>query len=261
MNEQTELDDNQIKQLADSFLFPSTPDIATGVRGRLEVDKPAGYTRSMRLVWAILLCLFLVAGLFMIPQVRAAALRFFNIGAITIFELDETNEPIKETAVISATKPPTSLIEKLGIATEITYTDVLSVTTSYYLPTTPTDLGQPDQLFLYQSDVDWPTTLISVWKADGAQAESLALYQIEAAQFAYKGASYFEETAVNEQRAMWIEGPHLFRLQNAQWQEWQFVEGNVLIWWHEDQLTFRLEGASSLEEALRIAESLTKVEE
>ncbi len=73
--------------------------------------------------------------------------------------------------------------------------------------------------------------------------------------------SVIAETAVNGQWAIWLEWPHQFRLADGRWQEWQFIESNVLIWWAREGLTFRLEGADSLTEAVRIAESLHKYEE
>lgn len=264
MNDNTKPDDNRIQQMANTFDFPPTPDIAGNVRLQLEADKPNLYVRSpMRLAWVILLVFFLCVGsLFMVPQLRAAALRFFHIGAITIFEWDQ---PVKETAVLTATKPtPPTLIERLGIATEISVAEAQSrVSKAYYLPSYPLDLGLPSHIYTHDNPNSWPpSAIISVWQANPTdETPLLALYQIEVARFAYKGATSFEETAVNGQRAMWIEEPHLFRLQNTQWQEWQFVEGNVLIWWHEDDLTFRLEGADSFEDAIRIAESLVIVEE
>ena len=97
--------------------------------------------------------------------------------------------------------------------------------------------------------------MISIW-----EESEIALYQIGVAQFALKSASIVETTAVNDQYAVWLEEPHPFWLQNAPAQEWQYVDGHVLIWWHKDGLTFRLEGASSMVEAVRIAESIKKME-
>ena len=252
MNEQKRIQDNQIQQIASSFKYPPTPNISRNVSAQLQVSKKHSYARPKVLAWAVLLIIFLMVGLLSVPQVRAAALRFFNIGAITIFE-----QPVENTAVLNATKPATPLIEQLGIVTEISLAEAQNQSDkAYYLPA---NLGQPDHIYLYDDTHSWPpTAIISVWQTEASQ---LALYQIEAPQFAYKGATTFEETAVNGQRAMWITSSHPFQLQNNQWQEWQFVEGNVLIWWHEDGITFRLEGAKSLEEAMRMAESVTKMED
>jgi uncharacterized protein (AIM24 family) len=79
------------------------------------------------------------------------------------------------------------------------------------------------------------------------------------AQYAYKGSETLEMTEVNGNQAFWLVGPHYFRLRDSSAEEWLFVEGSVLIWWDGD-VTYRLEGAESLEKALRIAESLQVVE-
>ena len=76
-----------------------------------------------------------------------------------------------------------------------------------------------------------------------------------------ENAPLIMETAVNGRPAFWVMGPHTFMLTNGRAQEWQFIEGNVLIWWTGKNLTFRLEGAESLTEAIRMAESLHEVEE
>ena len=262
MNRQVEIQELQIQTIVASFDYPATPDIAAGVRNRLQDANGRPQKRvSLKLAWAFVLVLLFAAGLMLVPQVRAAVLRMFNMGAITIFEVDEFEQLVGETAVLSATKPALpALIVQLGIAEEISLTEAIAQSSApYYLPTYPANLAKPDHVYLTS---DQPATIVSVWQADQtAEEPALVLYQIGAEQFAFKGATVLEETAVNGQWAIWMALPHYFWLQSNRWQEWQFVEGNVLIWWHEDGLTFRLEGVDSLAEAVRIAESLAKVEE
>jgi hypothetical protein len=87
------------------------------------------------------------------------------------------------------------------------------------------------------------------------------LYQIHATSFAYKEAEQVRQTTVNGREAFWIEGGHWLQLQDGMVQPWLFVEGNVLIWWSERDITFRLESGLSLTEAKQIAESLVIVPE
>ena len=262
MNEQVEFQEKRIQELAASFVYPATPDVSRDVRERLLV-KNGRYQRSpMRLAWAIVLAAILAAGLLMVPQVRAAFLRMFNIGAITIFEVEDMDELVGNTAVLSADKQTPAPVVRAGLADEVTFSEALEQSSRpLYLPTYPSDLPLPDHLYMYGSETGWPPALVYLWQDVPPMAEDgMALYQIWAAQFALKGATILEETTVNGQRAFWLDEPHYFMVPNEVWQEWQFIDGNVLIWWHEDGLTFRLEGADSLEEALRIAESLEKVE-
>ncbi len=254
MKEQNELEQwaERVQGLAASFPYPPTPDTRIVVRQRVGSRPSVYFTRSPRLAWVVIL-VALVLALLAVPQVRAAMLRLFQIGAITIFEVDEPPLPSAE---IWATKPARLPLVAQGLAREISLAEVqTAVPGGLYLPTYPADLGEPDVVYL--AETGWPQTVISVWN----EPTDLALYQIGAEQFAYKGAPVIEETAVNGQWALWLEGPHRFMLADGRWQEWQFIESNVLIWWTRDGLTFRLEGAESLAEAIRMAESLHKFED
>ncbi|MBE7531852.1 MAG: hypothetical protein HND44_08315 [Chloroflexi bacterium] len=241
-----------VQEMAASFPYPPTPDSRGGVRQPMGSRPSVHFARSPRLAWVVIL-VALVLALLAVPQVRAAMLRLFQIGAITVFEVDEPPLPSAE---IWATKPARLPLVAQGLAVEVSLAEArTAVPTGLFLPTYPADLGKPDVVYL--AETGWPQTIISVWN----EPTDLALYQIGAEQFAYKGAPVIEETAVNGQWAIWLAGPHRFMLADGRWQEWQFIESNVLIWWARDGLTFRLEGAESLAAAIRIAESLHKYED
>ncbi|MCL4263728.1 MAG: hypothetical protein KJ069_10955 [Anaerolineae bacterium] len=254
LNEQQEIEQwaERVQGLATSFPYPPTPDTRMVVGQRVGSRPSARLTHTSRLAWVVILVALALA-LLAVPQVRAAMLRLFQIGAITIFEVDEPPLPSAE---IWATKPARLPLVAQGLAVEISLAEAqTAVPTGLFLPTYPADLGEPDVVYL--AETGWPQTVISIWN----EPTVLALYQIGAEQFAYKGAPVIEETAVNGQWAIWLEGPHRFMLADGRWQEWQFIESNVLIWWTREGLTFRLEGTTSLAEAVRIAESLHKFEE
>jgi len=255
--------EEHIQNVAASFAYPPTPDMPAVVRARLRKrpfgKRPSGLrTVSSRLAWAIAVVVLLMLTLLAVPQVRAAVLRFFQIGAITVFE---TGESPNTNAEIWASKSTPLPIVAQGVATRITLAEAqTAVSAGLFLPTYPADLGQPDAVYL--AGKGWPQTVIFVWQEKAFPSQTrLALYQIGASQFAYKGASILEETAVNGQRAIWLEGPHAFLLANGQWEDWQFIDSNVLVWYAENGLTFRLEGADTLTEAVLIAESLEKLKE
>jgi hypothetical protein len=63
------------------------------------------------------------------------------------------------------------------------------------------------------------------------------------------------QTTVNGQPAVWAEGPYILRVRNGYIDERRLIEGHVLIW-KEGDVTYRLETDLSLEEAVKIAESL-----
>lgn len=258
MNERSELTETEIRNLAASFPYPATPDLSSAVPVKLE----QGYGRRplplTRLAWAALLVLILLAGMMMVPQVRAAIFRMFNIGAITIFELDEAERPLTDSTGIYAVKPTVAPLVPRDIALEVSLAEAQDLldTRPLYLPGYPRHLAEPDRIYWVDPQYQLTPTVISIWEDEG-----LALYQIGVAQFAAKGATIVAQTTVNNQRAVWLDDPHFFWLQNGATQEWQYVDGHVLIWWHEAGLTFRLEGAATLAEAIRIAESMEILED
>jgi hypothetical protein len=63
------------------------------------------------------------------------------------------------------------------------------------------------------------------------------------------------ETTVNGQYALWVKGSHMLEIQGNDYQSLRLVDGNVLIW-EVGSITYRLETDLSMEEAIRIAESL-----
>ncbi len=60
---------------------------------------------------------------------------------------------------------------------------------------------------------------------------------------------------MNGHRAVWAIGPYPLVLRNKDIQLTRLVDGHVLIW-AEGDITYRLETNLSLEEAIRVAESL-----
>lgn len=259
LHEQQEIEQwaELVQGMATSFPYPPTPDNRVAVRQRIGARPSQHRLITPRLAWVVVL-VALVLALLAVPQVRAAVLRLFQIGAITVFEMDEPPLPSAE---IWATKPARLPLVAQGLAAEVSLAEAqTAVPDGLYLPIYPADLGEPDVVYL--AETDWPPTVVFVWQepTDASQIR-VALYQIGAERFAYKGAPVIAETTVNGQWAIWLEGPHQFRLADGRWQEWQFIESNVLIWWAREGLTFRLEGADSLTEAVRIAESLHKYEE
>jgi hypothetical protein len=118
----------------------------------------------------------------------------------------------------------------------------------------------PDEVYQQQvtdPGLDEPVTIL-VWRDPAPAGEvRLALYQIGLPYYGLKVAPLhvITEVRVNDTPAFWVSGPHEIRLTTGAVEEWLFVEGNVLIW-TEGEITYRLEGAASVAEAIRIAESL-----
>ncbi|WP_420628784.1 hypothetical protein [Candidatus Leptofilum sp.] len=244
--------EKQIAEWAAGFDYPPTPNIAGKIRPLLTASPKKPIQTTRRLAWALAL-LLLAASLLAVPSVRAALVQILRAGGIIIF--------VGEEAAVDEIPP--LLSEQLPAFTEpIALADAVTRFPNLQLPT---ELPPPDDVLLHEEPV-WDTAVIFLWRgAADPQQIGLSLYQIQVPDYAYKGSEMLEMTAVNGNQAFWLVGSHYFRLQDSALaagavEEWLFVEGSVLIWW-EDDVTYRLEGAMSLEDALRIAESLEEIEQ
>lgn len=238
--------EKQVQQWAAGLEYPPTPDIAGKVRPLLTAPPKKAFQPGRRLAWALVL-LLLAASLLAVPGMRAALVEILRAGGITIF--------VGEEAAVDEVPP--LLNEQLPAFTKpITLDEALAQHPNLQLPT---ELPPPDDVLLHEEPV-WDTAVIFLWRNEAnPQQIGLSLYQINVAQYAYKGSETVAMVEVNGNQAFWLNRPHYFRLQNNAIEEWLFVPGNVLIWW-DGAVTYRLEGVSSLAEALQIAESLQAVE-
>lgn len=259
----------RLRETAASLAYPETPDIAGAVQARLaerEERRKTPIAGRPRLSWgmAMLMAIVLLAtGLLAVPGVRAAVIEFIRVGAIQIFLPEPT--PQATEAPAGAMLPPTAVDLSASLFDPAKAVDLATaraaVNFPLKLPTYPPDLGEPDTVYIH--DVVWPPTVVMVWQEpDGPDAPAqMSLYQIGAEQYAQKGAEIVEETMVSGQQAFWLQGPHYFRLENDEIQPWLFVDGNVLVWWSAEGMTYRLESHLTQAEAQRVAESLQPVME
>jgi hypothetical protein len=266
MNElQQELFEKQIRSLSEGLDYPRTPDIAGSVMRRLRVSTRP---RSRRLVWSLTIILILFLSLMLIPPARAAIIEFIQIGVVRIFRTEPTppappNQEIPSTALpVTVTPVPTSLplipiLETL--AGEMTLAEAQkTVPYPIRLPSYPPDLGQPDRIFVQEAE---GKMTILVW-IDPQHPDKvlMSLHLIPPGSWAIDkfDPAQVQETTVNGQRAIWAVGPYPLRLRNSDLQFMRLIEGHVLIWTDKD-VTYRLETDLSLEEAVKIAESLEPI--
>lgn len=260
------LPEKWLQETAASFDYPPVPDVSGRVRQRLAEPRPAATTGRHRLAWVAVFVLLLLASLLAVPQVRAALGEILRIGAMTIF----VDDPAAGPPVMSApTATPTATqITRPAVPSPTPTPAVLPVTpvslaaaremvdAPLRLPAYPDDLGAPDGVYVDRRER--PGVVVFVWdRPERPQEPRLSLYQIHQANFGSKQTRQVAETRVNGRPALWIEGPHLFQLATGSFRPWQFVPGRVLLW-SEGGVTYRLEGAPTMEEAVRIAESLTE---
>jgi uncharacterized protein DUF4367 len=260
--------ETRVRSIAIKMDYPRTPDISRSVRTRLRASSGPRFT-SRRLAWSLTIVLVLLSSLLLIPSARAAILDFIQIGVDRIFprvitptvQVITTATPQSSLPQMPVTATPVVKIATLiptlkQLAGETTLADAQTkVNFKIVLPTYPGDLGQPDHVFVQNAEGNM---VILVWL--DPQASDQVLMSLH---FIPNGSWMLEkyepkvtqETKVNDQRAIWTEGPYplLLRNGNVTWD--RLVEGHVLIW-TDGNITYRLETNLSLEEAVKIAESL-----
>ena len=271
--------EKQLQSIAKGMDYPRTPDIAGSVMSRLGKSKRSRFS-SRRLAWSLTIILVLFSSLMLIPSVRAAVIEFIQVGIVRIFP--QSVEPLPE-AITTATPQsvaepsatpgsapsptttptdtPSLLIPFLDqIAGETNLADAQEAAPyPILLPTYPADLGQPNHV--YVQDAEGVMTIL-VW-TDPGQPEhvTMSLHFIPAGHWAINkfGPVEIQETEVNGQRAIWAVGPYPMIMSDGRLQVERLIDGHVLIW-ADDDLTYRLETDLSLEEAIKVAESLKTIQ-
>jgi hypothetical protein len=268
MNElQQELFEKQLLSISKGLEYPRTPDIAGSVMSRLRASTRPRFV-SKRLAWSLTIILILFSSLMLIPPARAAIIEFIQIGVVRIFRTEPTpvippNEEIPATMTpVTATPVPTSqplipLLERL--AGDVTLEEAQQILNyPILLPSYPSDLGPPDRVFVQDADGDMT---ILVW-VDPQQPDEvlMSMHFLPPGSWAIKKIDpmLIQETTVNGRRAIWAIGPYPVIFSNRNIDFIRLIDGHVLIW-DDGVMTYRLETDLSLEEAIKVAESLEPV--
>lgn len=205
-----------------------------------------------RRAWAAVAALLGLALLLLaIPQAQAGVERLIRIGAVRIGLVRPTSAP-------GATPTPTPLPSLLDLAGETTLAQARSAAGfPLRLPAYPPDLGPPDGVYL--QNLDGPM-VVFVWldRTHPGQVR-LGLFELSSNLYVIKsGARIVAQTTVDGQQAVWTEGPYLLEVLNGAGTgiaERIVVQGHTLLW-AEHGITYRLETGLTLDEAVRIAQSL-----
>jgi hypothetical protein len=253
--------ETQVQSIAGGMEYPLTPDIAGAVSTRL---RTATQPRLTKRTWtrSLVFALVLLASLMLIPPVRAAVIEFIEIGIVRIFRADPAPLPEEIPATqfpLTATPSPTlpaliPLLEEL--AGETTLAEAQAATGyPILLPGYPSDLGEPDRVFI--QDADGPMTILVWIDSEQPARVRMSLHLIPEGSWAITkmGPDVVQETQVDGRYAVWAQGSYPIHLDNGDLQFRRMITGHVLIW-EEGEITYRLETDASLEEAIRIAESL-----
>lgn len=222
--------ERQLRALGDSLAFPSTPDVGSSVRARLPERSPSRWTRPLVLVAAVL-GVAVIAGL-AIPQARSAILRVFGIGSVRVEYVHslpavKPDAPLFLGPEIAKSEAPFHLLGSplLGQPDGI-YASGNVVTLLY---------GSPGNVRLLVTEIGRPALAPEIVKKIVATTTNATIVQIEG----------------STEPALWLEGePHVLSLPDAP----ERLARNTLVW-TRGNLTLRLEGATSLDDAIRIAQS------
>ncbi len=257
--------ENKLRSIANGMEYPRTPNIAGSVTARLRTATRPRFN-SKALVWSLTIILVLCSSLMLIPPARAAILEFIQIGVVRIFpksvEPNVTATPATLAPVTATSSSQASnLIPILDqMAGRTTLSEAQNkVEFSILLPAFPADLGQPDYVYVQNADGNM---VILVW-LDPQQPDKvlMSLHFIPNGSWAIKKVDpqVIEETKVDGNRAIWTTGPYPLIFPNGDIQFERLVSGHVLIWAGLD-VTYRLETDLSLKEAVKIAESLERIQ-
>jgi hypothetical protein len=231
--------EQRLRQDAAGLRYPPTPDFSR----RLERQASMGWLPRL----VVGLAVVAIAALAVQP-VRAGLLDFLRIGAVAIEQPQATQAatPAATVYLLDVLSNPTSLAAaraEAGFAIP--------------LPSWPPEAGEPDAVYLQSLDASRQFAIL-VWTLDDSDAVDYALYVLGPGVELTKGAPVaLRELEINGRPAAYVQGGHLLVVDGMH-QSGVLVSGTALIWEGADGLTYRLESERSLEDVIRIAESIEK---
>jgi hypothetical protein len=235
-------------ELGRSIEFPPTPDLAPRVREQIAAERAPRrrvtlFPARRALVVALAVLAVSVGALMAVPGTRAAILEFFGLRGITIERVD--------------TLPTVPKAAELNLGARVSLDRARDL--ADFEVVVPERLGDPDEI--YFSDFP-PGGMVSF--VYGSAAEPRALFTqfratVDDVFFKkVEAGTDIEDVQIGGEPGFYLSGnPHVFAYVD---EDGQFREetvrlvGNVLLW-ERGELTLRLEGDITRDEALRIARS------
>jgi hypothetical protein len=239
--------ETRLRDLGAELALPWEPDLVGAVTARLH--RPARRewgTWRRPLLAAVALVALAVAIAFAVPPARSAILRFFHLGAVSV-ERVQTLPPARQRPLVAGFGKPVDRAaaeERVGL--------------KLLLP--PLSGGAPKQV--YAPGDEFLATVLSVPVDD--QRKPVLLIEIPGQELGIAKKVVQKETllapvSVKGRSGMWIRGPHVVAFvrtsSNGMHAPITRASGSALIWLHGN-LTLRLEGDLTEEQALRLARSI-----
>lgn len=260
--------EKQLWTFASEMEYPPTPDIAGSVVTNLRSSIRSRFIFK-KWAWSLTIILVLLSSLLLIPTARAAIIEFIQIGVVRILPpplepiAEEIRTAMPEVVPAMTATPNVSLPSLIPLLNNIAGETKLAnaqQTAPYpiLLPTYPLGLGQPNHV--YVQDAEGLMTILVWMDSQQPGHVKMSLHFIPSGSWAINkmGPIAIQETEVKGQRAIWAVGPYPLILRNGEIQVTRLIDGHVLIWADGD-ITYRLETDLSLEEAIKMAESLEPI--
>ena len=217
--------ERDLRALAAHVDLPAERDLWPGIEARL-ARPPA--RRWLRAAAVALVAAAVATGIaFAVPPARSAILRFLGLEGVSIVRVDRLPP--------ADVNPPV-----VGIPTTLRNAEAVLA----FQPLLP-NIGAPDALYL---DPSRQALLVVYGKPLRLRLEETRLGVFEKV---VTNTQPVERVTVNGERGVWLVGTHVFDDFFSQ----PRLAGNALVW-EQNDITYRLEGRFSKQQALRIARSI-----
>lgn len=232
-----------LRQLGAAIEFPEPPDLATRVRGRLGEAPDRGWAPRRLAGLALAVLAVAVAAVLAVPSARTSVLEWLGIKGVSITRVE--------------TLPRAGVLRTGDLGTRVTLAEARRRAPWIVEPRSD-EVGPPDEVY-FSTDVPGDQVTF-VWGT--LESARLLLTQSSGQLFAEKmllPGTGAEQVEVDGKFGVWLFGdPHFFVFRDERGQireETSRLARNTLLW-QDGQLTVRLEGDLSKDEALEIARSV-----
>lgn len=228
-----------LRELGREIELPPTPDLVSAVRRRLGASRRTWWQRPI--VVAVAVLAVALAAVLAVPPARSAILDWLGIGGARITRVEQL--------------PPAPAVGNLDLGRRVTLAEARRRAPWLLVPTAK-GVGDPDQVGYSTTIPGGKVTLL--W----GTPRDVHLLLTE-----FRGEAYIEKlvqpgtnvelVTVNGGRGAWVEGSHVLVYRDRHGltrDDTARLAGKTLLWQRGD-VTLRLEGDFSRDEALRIARS------
>lgn len=232
-----------LRQLGAAIEFPEPPDLATRVRGRLGEAPGRGWAPRRLAAVALAVLVVGVAAVMAVPSARTAVLDWLGIRGVSVTRVE--------------TLPEVTMLRTHDLGARITLAEARERAPWLVEPRLDM-IGEPDEVYYSTAIPGGQVTLI--WGE--RRKVQLLMTQSPGEAFAEKmltpGTSA-ESAEVDGKPGVWFSGePHVFIYRDERGdlrEETARLARNTLLW-QDGQLTVRIEGDLSKDEALEIARTV-----